>query len=134
MGLIVMAILCCVSLLILFIPSASSHHLDQASPLQATKAVHSPRLVLGRKFKMLEEARVDEKVEAHGFQVAKQKDNHKENVSGHSYKREEKGMNLNSGKGRKWVNVADMSSQVFTMDYAHLKRRRPVHNMSFKRP
>lgn len=54
--------------------------------------------------------------------------------TGHSYKREEKGMNLNSGKGRKWVNVADMSSQVFTMDYAHLKRRRPVHNMSFKRP
>ncbi|CAK9316784.1 unnamed protein product [Citrullus colocynthis] len=133
MGLIVMAILYCVSLLIVFIPSASSHHLDQASPLQANKAVNSPRLVLGRKFKMLE-ARVDEKVEAHGFQVAKQKDNQKENVSGQSYKREEKGMNLNSGKGGKWVNVADMSSQVFTMDYAHLKRRRPVHNMSFKRP
>ncbi|KAE8648772.1 hypothetical protein Csa_008620 [Cucumis sativus] len=125
-----MAILCCVSILVLLIPSASSHALDQSSPLQATEGVHSP-LVLGRKFKMLEEAaRVDKKVEAQGFQVAKQKDNHKENVSG----QEEQGTKLNKGKGRKWVKVADMSSQIFTMDYAHLKRRRPVHNMSLKRP
>ncbi|KAA0034486.1 putative root meristem growth factor 8 [Cucumis melo var. makuwa] len=131
MGLIVMAILCCVSILILLIPSASSHALDQSSPLQATEAVHSPRLVLGRKFKMLKEAaRLDKRVETQGFQVAKQNDNHKENVSGE----EEKGMKLNKRKGRKGVNVADMSSQIFTMDYAHLKRRRPVHNMSLNRP
>ncbi|KAG7032145.1 hypothetical protein SDJN02_06188 [Cucurbita argyrosperma subsp. argyrosperma] len=126
MGLILMAMLCCVSLLILSVPFASSHALDQSSPLQATEAVHSPRLVLSRKFKMLEEAKV---VEAHGFQASKQEDEQKETVSGQAYKREE-----NKGKGRKWGNVADMSSRFFTMDYAHIKRRRPVHNMSRQRP
>ncbi|XP_022977309.1 uncharacterized protein LOC111477668 [Cucurbita maxima] len=126
MGLIFMAMLCCVSLLILSVPFASSHALDQSSPLQETEAVHSPRLVLSRKFKMLEEAKV---VEAHGFQASKQEDEQKENVSGQPYKREE-----NKGKGRKWGNVADMSSRFLTMDYAHIKRRRPVHNMSRQRP
>ncbi|KAG6601362.1 hypothetical protein SDJN03_06595, partial [Cucurbita argyrosperma subsp. sororia] len=118
--------LCCVSLLILSVPFASSHALDQSSPLQATEAVHSPRLVLSRKFKMLEEAKV---VEAHRFQASKQEDEQKETVSGQAYKREE-----NKGKGRKWGNMADMSSRFFTMDYAHIKRRRPVHNMSRQRP
>ena len=49
--------------------------------------------------------------------------------TGQAYKREE-----NKGKGRKWGNVDDMSSRFFTMDYAHIKRRRPVHNMSRQRP
>ncbi|XP_022149067.1 uncharacterized protein LOC111017571 [Momordica charantia] len=128
MGLIVMASLCCVSLLILLIPYASSHALEQSFHLQATEAV---RFRPTRKFRLMEEAGA---VKAHGSPVPIQNDNHEDNVSGQPYKREQKGMNLSRRKGRKWLDVDDMSSRFFTMDYVHTRRRRPVHNMSRQRP
>lgn len=34
------------------------------------------------------------------------------------------------GTWREWVEAGGDTSQFFTMDYSHVRRRRPIHNKS----
>ncbi|KAK4841520.1 hypothetical protein QYF36_005796 [Acer negundo] len=68
-------------------------------------------------------------VNGHGETLLSHKKHKEEEVapgSGKQYKEKENG---SKGTWKEWVEGTD-TSQYFTMDYSHVKRRRPIHNKS----
>ncbi|KAD7478744.1 hypothetical protein E3N88_01880 [Mikania micrantha] len=55
--------------------------------------------------------------------------------TGKSYKEEVKVM-VHATKGTRqeeWIKASDPTHEFFTMDYSHVRRRRPIHNKSFRK-
>ncbi|RVX06266.1 hypothetical protein CK203_027565 [Vitis vinifera] len=134
MELIVITMLC-IGLLILLTPCASlqiqlqplhgqahddliSLHLGDAYDLQQHSFSKMPR-----KFRLIQVKRDGEK------DSMSQHHKKKADFSGKPYDKEP---GLRRGRGgtmKEWMEGADMS-QFFTMDYSHVRRRRPIHNKS----
>ncbi|KAH9707834.1 hypothetical protein KPL70_012686 [Citrus sinensis] len=119
----------CISLYLSQTPFASLEiQLQPTHDVQA-KEVQLSRLTLPRKLRVLT-------AEVKGLE-AQVKMTHKEDVSAgntnrlnNKYKNnKEQGVKPGGGTRQEWVEGGD-TSQYFTMDYSHVKRRRPIHNKS----
>ncbi|KAK9191544.1 hypothetical protein WN943_020157 [Citrus x changshan-huyou] len=114
----------CISLYLSQTPFASLEiQLQPTHDVQA-KEVQLSRLTLPRKLRVLT-------AEVKGLE-AQDKMTHKEDVSAGNTNRlnnKEQGVKPGGGTRQEWVEGGD-TSQYFTMDYSHVKRRRPIHNKS----
>ncbi|XP_039007025.1 probable root meristem growth factor 8 [Hibiscus syriacus] len=100
-----------------------------ASDEQAAKGVElSQYPSLPRKIRFTEEA-VAVKVNDVHHSISSTK--HKEHVSGKAYQKEEARLVHGSrGTRQEWVESGADISHYFSMDYTHVRRRRPIHNKS----
>ncbi|XP_040940696.1 protein GOLVEN 6 [Gossypium hirsutum] len=62
----------------------------------------------------------------HSIRNSKQK----ENASGKAYQKERGTVHASRGTRQEWMESGTDISQYFTMDYSHVRRRRPIHNKS----
>lgn len=117
---IVIICLACMSLLLLLIePSSSLQLIHLQIPLY-----QQDKVFLSRKLKFTDEVTVKQ----HESQDATlNTDQHKRLPSGKAKQKEES--MKESGRQGRWIEGAD-ASQFFTMDYTHVRRRRPIHNKS----
>ncbi|KAL9423537.1 hypothetical protein AB3S75_035595 [Citrus x aurantiifolia] len=119
----------CISLCLLQTPCASLQIQLQPSHDVQAKEVQLSRPTLPRKLRVLT-------AEVKGL-AAQDKMTRKEDVSAgntnrlnNKYKNnKEQGVKPGGGTRQEWVEGGD-TSQYFTMDYSHVKRRRPIHNKS----
>ncbi|XVE74401.1 hypothetical protein DITRI_Ditri12bG0014000 [Diplodiscus trichospermus] len=128
MELVIFITMLCFSFFSLQTPCTSLQiHLLQSSHEKA-KAVQSSPPMLPRKLKFTEEVAVEGNGSAqHSISKTKQK----EDVSGkEAYQKEEATMHGSRGTRQEWVEGGPDISQFFTMDYSHVRRRRPIHNKS----
>ncbi|KAK1553312.1 hypothetical protein Q3G72_032614 [Acer saccharum] len=116
----------CVSLDIQLQPSLQNGAVNEVQQLYVST------VQLPRKLRFTSEVTVN----GHGETLLSHNKHKEEEVtpsSGKQYKEEEKVIhgNGNGSKGtrQEWVEGTD-TSQYFTMDYSHVKRRRPIHNKS----
>ncbi|KAG5532669.1 hypothetical protein RHGRI_027088 [Rhododendron griersonianum] len=115
MELIVITLTLCVSLSVLLTPSASQQ-------IHVQSSYHT----IPRKLRLLEEV----KVNAGGKENLSSYDKPRGSFSGKPH-RKESGMVHARGSGttQEWKEGID-PSHFFTMDYSHIRRRRPIHNKS----
>ncbi|KAG4165749.1 hypothetical protein ERO13_A13G088200v2 [Gossypium hirsutum] len=127
MELIVSITVLCFTFLALQTPCTSLQIKLQSSDEQA-KGVHlSQYPTLPRKLRFTEEAVAFKGNEAHhSIRNSKQK----ENASGKAYQKERGTVHASRGTRQEWMESGTDISQYFTMDYSHVRRRRPIHNKS----
>ncbi|KAA8532852.1 hypothetical protein F0562_033031 [Nyssa sinensis] len=106
-----------------------------SSPVRMVKAdrsrfpkhrAHDPQFALTtlpRKLRLLEEATLT----GHGGEDFVSYNKQKEAFSGKQQEKEADMMHASKGTWKEWVERTD-TSQFFTMDYSHVRRRRPIHN------
>ncbi|KAK8522695.1 hypothetical protein V6N12_056396 [Hibiscus sabdariffa] len=130
MELLVFITVLCFTFLALQTPCTSMEMKLRAPKEQVKGVERSQYPSVPRKIRFTEEAVAVKVNEAHRS-VSNTK--HKEHVSGKAYQKEQATLGHGSrGTRQEWVesgSVADIS-QYFTMDYSHVRRRRPIHNKS----
>ncbi|KAL8229049.1 hypothetical protein R6Q57_013949 [Mikania cordata] len=118
---IVLVTMMCVTLSLLTINAASHNtHQQQASHELTGNGYQLHHLALPRKLMFNNE--VDSDICEHMYK-------------GKSYKEEVKVM-VHATKGtmqEEWIEGSDPTHEFFTMDYSHVRRRRPIHNKSFRK-
>ncbi|CAK9142470.1 unnamed protein product [Ilex paraguariensis] len=111
----------CIGLSVMLTPCASqkiqiqSYH-EQAQDLQL---IHT----LPRKLKLNEEV-----ITSSGNKDLVPSNKQKEVSSDKLHLTEENKLHSRKGTWREWVEEGTETSQFFTMDYTHVRRRRPIHN------
>ncbi|KAJ7943293.1 hypothetical protein O6P43_032869 [Quillaja saponaria] len=107
----------CTSLQVQFQPSQDDDH-------QVNKVEFSVP-TLPRKLRFIEEVKTSK-----GIDLTSNK-KQKEDLSGKKYPKKQSMMHgISKGTWPEWVEKDETTSQFFTMDYSHVKRRRPIHNKS----
>ncbi|EEF47693.1 hypothetical protein RCOM_1466910 [Ricinus communis] len=71
----------------------------------------------------------EQQVKGHGGQVSTSNNKQKRDLSGKAHHGEESMINASRGTRQEWAEGTD-TSQFLTMDYSHVRRRRPIHNKS----
>ncbi|XP_015571994.2 protein GOLVEN 6 [Ricinus communis] len=78
---------------------------------------------------LLDKAALPAAVKGHGGQVSTSNNKQKRDLSGKAHHGEESMINASRGTRQEWAEGTD-TSQFLTMDYSHVRRRRPIHNKS----
>ncbi|KAJ0454990.1 hypothetical protein HanRHA438_Chr15g0698961 [Helianthus annuus] len=117
----------CVTLSLLTINAASLHidHQLHASHELASYQLDQPalprKLMFNNKISGFE---VKDLVSYNGQNKAATDESHKEEVKAM--------MHAAKGTRQEWIEGSDPTHEFFTMDYSHVRRRRPIHNKSFR--
>ncbi|XP_031272760.1 probable root meristem growth factor 8 isoform X2 [Pistacia vera] len=130
MELIVITLFFIISLSLIFqAPCASSLHIQvQSSHEKAIEIQLSDLPTLPRKLRVTAEVTVKQ----HGGPETMSRNNQESEpvqAGKKTYNKEKGEMHGGKGTRQEWVEGTD-TSQYFTMDYSHVKRRRPIHNKS----
>ncbi|CAL5338544.1 unnamed protein product [Camellia sinensis] len=128
MELIIVITTLCICLSVLLTPCASQQIQVQSSHDQA-KDVKFSLLTLPRKLRVIEEAATvhatvneDKELLSYSKQRA--------SLSGKQHNKEADMKFGRRGTWQEWVEEGTDRTQFFTMDYSHVRRRRPIHNKS----
>ncbi|KAJ9163469.1 hypothetical protein P3X46_023134 [Hevea brasiliensis] len=131
MELLVIFPVLCICLSMLLSSCVGTQVQEQAMASRVDKVELSlPAAALPRKLRII--LLLDEKaapVNDHGGQgSASSNKMERGDISGKSRHKEENVMKRSRGTRQEWVEGTDDTSQYFTMDYSHVRRRSPIHN------
>ncbi|KAJ4838504.1 hypothetical protein Tsubulata_030464 [Turnera subulata] len=130
MELTVIATTLCICFSVLLSPSAAAEIQAKSSLLEnaARDGIHFPLPIQPRKLRLFENVAVKAHAADQGFTSFNKQ---KQDVSGKADHKQQNVMHGGKAAGtwHEWVEGTD-TSQFFTMDYSHVRRRRPIHNKS----
>ncbi|KAI3729622.1 hypothetical protein L6452_18283 [Arctium lappa] len=128
---IVIVTMLCVTLSLLLTINASSLHTHQLqASIELAKEHHQlDQPALPRKLMVNKKV---EGYEAHDL-VSYNEQNKASSDESHKKGETEEVVMVHAAKGtrQEWIERSDPTHEFFTMDYSHIRRRRPIHNKSF---
>ncbi|XVE91679.1 hypothetical protein REPUB_Repub01dG0031300 [Reevesia pubescens] len=129
MELIVFITVICFSFFAFQTPCTSLQIQLQSSNEQA-KGVQLSAPTLPRKLRFTEEVAFKGNGAQNSISNTEQKEAVSVDKSGKAYQNEQATMHGSRGTRQQWVEAGPDFSHFFTMDYSHVRRRRPIHNKS----